>query len=312
MSVAYEIVNVTKRYKPDQPPANDNISLTIHQGEVFGLLGPNGAGKTTLVRQLAGLSRPTSGSLRLFGHDLVRHPEIASLFIALQPQGFALPLHERPRALLEATAMLRGSSPADARRQASELLTLFGLDRYEKRSFYTLSGGLRRLLAIACALVGDRPILIFDEPTNDLDPEIRRTVWNRLREASAAGRTVVLVTHNVTEAEGVLDRVAIVHSGRILALGTPGQLKERVAQQLRLELLFRESHAAMAPQVLSGWDHVLQLGARRHAIIVPREDAEQSLVKLAPSLDALEDFRIVTPSLEDVYIELTGGEKLAS
>lgn len=307
----YEVVDLVKQYHGGGPPANDRISLTVHAGEVFGLLGPNGAGKSTLVRQMAGLTRPTGGQINLFGHDLVRQPHRAAHWVAIQPQGFALPLSERPRSLLEVTGQLRGLTAAEARRQADGLLEEFGLTGHLSKSVGDLSGGLRRLVSIATALVGRRPVLIFDEPTNDLDPEIRRSVWQRIRQSAREGAAVVLVTHNVIEAEQALDRVAIMSTGRVLALGTPGALKARVAQRVRLELLFRPDSAAAAPALLEAWREVHDLGARRFSVVVDRAEAESAMAHLMPCLHLLDDFRIVTPNLEDVYLELSGGERLA-
>jgi ABC-2 type transport system ATP-binding protein len=311
-AAAYEVTDLVKRYGKDAKLANDGLSLTVNQGEVFGLLGPNGAGKTTLVRQMAGLSRPTSGSIRLFGHDLVQRPEVAADLVAIQPQGFGLPRAETARGLIEMTGQLRGLSGAAARRETGALLEEFNLVANQHKRFYDLSGGQRRLVSIATALIGHRPVLIFDEPTNDLDPEIRRVVWSRIRQATQHGTTVVLVTHNVVEAEQALDRVAIIRNGRILAMGTPGDLKGRVAQQVRLELLFRPETEARAADLLAGWSRVIAMGARRYGVVVPREDAETAIARLLPHLEAMDDFRIVTPNLEDVYIQLSGGESLAS
>ncbi|WP_342589461.1 ABC transporter ATP-binding protein [Symbiobacterium terraclitae] len=308
---AYEVRNLVKRYAPDLPPANDGLSLDIYQGEIFGLLGPNGAGKTTLVRQLTGLTRPTSGTIRLFGHDVVADPSLIHHWVALQPQGLALPSQEMPRELLVLTGQLRGMTVAAARKQADELIEAFNLGGKLKVPFHRLSGGQRRLISIALALMGDRPVLVFDEPTNDLDPEVRRVVWQRIQEGARGGRTVILVTHNVVEAETVLDRVAIVRRGQILALGTPGELKGRVAGNVRLELLFRPGGDEQA----AGWlleRSAIPMGARRYAVIVPRPQAAEAISDVLPRLELLDDFRIVTPNLEDVYLELSGGESIGS
>lgn len=310
--LAYDVANLVKRYDRNGPPANDGLTLTVQQGEVFGLLGPNGAGKTTLVRQMAGICRPDSGSIRLYGHDLVKEPGRAGDLIALQPQGFALPRSETVRNLVELTGRLRGLSMPEARRKSDALLSEFNLGAHTAKRFYTLSGGLRRLVTIATALIGNRKVLIFDEPTNDLDPEIRRTVWQRIRQVARDGATVVLVTHNVVEAEQAMDRVAIMRAGRILVTGTPGDLKAMVDRQVRLELLFRpDAETNLEQALLHGWPEVHTLGAHRYAIVVPREQAEGAMTRLLPHLGAVEDFRIVTPNLEDVYIQLSGGERLA-
>jgi len=188
--------------------------MAVPAYESVGLLGPNGAGKTTLVRQLTGLSRPTSGTIHLFGHDVVADPSLIHHWVALQPQGLALPSQELPRELLVVTGQLRGMTLAAAREQADEPIKAFNLGGKLKVPFHQLSGGQRRLVSIALALMGDRPVLVFDEPTNDLDPEVRRVVWQRIREGTRGGRTVILVTHNVVDSEAVLDRVAIVRRGQ--------------------------------------------------------------------------------------------------
>jgi ABC-2 type transport system ATP-binding protein len=313
MSVpAYEIIDLVKRYRADQPPANDHISLTAHPGEVFGLLGPNGAGKTTLVRQMAGLIKPTGGAIRLFGHDVIREPERIGQQVAIQPQGFALPRTVSAQTLLEVTGQIRGLSPADARRETAQLLEEFALAPYSRHSFDHLSGGLRRLLLISSALIGRRPVLIFDEPTNDLDPEIRRVVWERIRATANAGSCVVLVTHNVIEAEQALDRVAIIRAGRVLVTGTPGELKTKVQKLVRLELVFRPETVPAATDLLARFANVRNIGVQRFLITVTRSEAESTLARLLSSMNLLDDFRIVTPNLEDVYLELSGGERLES
>lgn len=313
MSVpAYEIIDLVKRYRTDQPPANDHISLSVHQGEVFGLLGPNGAGKTTLVRQMAGLIKPTSGTIHLFGHDVIKESARIGQHVAVQPQGFALPRTVGAEALLEVTGQIRGLSPSAARQETAQLLEEFALAPYARRSFDHLSGGLRRLLAISSTLIGRRPVLIFDEPTNDLDPEIRRVVWEHIRASANAGSCVVLVTHNVIEAEQALDRVAIIRAGKVLAMGTPGELKAKVQKLVRLELLFRPETVSAASDLLASFANVRNVGARRFLITVTRAEAESTLAQLLSSLNLLDDFRIVTPNLEDVYLELSGGERLES
>ncbi len=307
---AYEIRDLTKHYPKAKTPANDGISLEVYQSEVFGLLGPNGAGKTTLVRQMAGLTRPTSGSIRLFGHDLVKNSHLASRWVAMQPQGFALPYNMEPRALIELTGQLRGMAPSLARHRANELIEQFGLAKHVDKPFINLSGGLRRLVSIACALVGDLPVLIFDEPTNDLDPHARRLVWQTIRETSRRGATVLLVTHNVVEAEQALDRVAIVRAGKILATGTPAELKNRVARQVRVEITLRPDRAEVGTALFTGWEGMHQVGEFQYSLSTPRESMDDALGRLVAHLDVVDDFRIVTPNLEDVYLELTGGERL--
>lgn len=308
--LAYDIQHLTKIYRKATTLANNDISLTINQGEVFGMLGPNGAGKTTLIRQMAGLARPTSGRIRLFGVDLIQEPQRAGHWVALQPQGFALPYAERPRTLLDITGQLRGMSVSDAHRQAKELLGQFGLEEHANKQFSHLSGGFRRLVSIACSLMGNLPVLILDEPTNDLDPEVRRKVWEIIRNLPKQGTTVVLVTHNVVEAEQALDRVAIIRSGQILAVGTSGELKAKVNQSVRVEVALRPGTSPELVEQALGRQDVHPTGAYRYTLVVHRQEAESALARLMPYLETLDDFRVITPNLEDVYLQLTGGERI--
>lgn len=307
--IAYEIRDLVKSYPSAKTPANDGISLTIRRGEVFGLLGPNGAGKSTLVRQLAGMLKPTSGTIHLFGHDLLKDPQTASNWVALQPQNIWLPAQTKPREVIETTGRLRGLPPADAKREAERFIEEFGLKDHLEKKMQILSGGLRRLVATAVTLIGNRPIVILDEPTNDLDPEIRRVVWNRIRETARTGSTVILVTHNVVEAEQTLDRVTIMRSGRILAEGTPAELKARISRQIRLEMVTRPDTDNLS--FLQAFPNVQHLGQQRFVLLLEQDQVESAIADLLPHLQNLEDFRIVTSNLEDIYFELSGGDRIA-
>ena len=214
--------------------ATDGISLDVRGGEIFGLLGPNGAGKSTLVRQLTGLMRPDSGSVELLGHDLVRHPERASRLIGYLGQE-STALDELTVSLAaETTGRLRGLTLRAARAERDSVLDELGLTAIAGRPLKKLSGGQRRLACFAAALVGERPVLVLDEPTTGMDPVARRAVWAAVdRRRADHGATVLLVTHNVIEAETVLDRVAVLERGRVIACDTPSGLKEQVAGEVR-------------------------------------------------------------------------------
>lgn len=310
--LVYEIEDLVKKYKGTSAPANDGVSLSIRRGEVFGLLGPNGAGKTTLVRQLAGMSKPTSGNIRFFDIDVVREPNRASQLVALQPQNIWLPAQTKPQEVLETTGRLRGLSLEDAKEDAKQLMEEFGLDKHADKKMQILSGGLRRLMAIAVTLIGHRPVVILDEPTNDLDPEIRRVVWNRIRKTTDRGTTVILVTHNVVEAEQALDRVTIMQEGKILDVGTPAELKERIASHLRLELVPKPGYEEDIQQLVESWpEEVQQTGQQKYTVLLPKSEVENVFNRLLPHLHKLEDFRIITSNLEDIYFELSGGERIA-
>ncbi|MGZ6827637.1 MAG: ABC transporter ATP-binding protein, partial [Mycobacteriales bacterium] len=207
------------------PLATDGVSLEVLAGEVFGLLGPNGAGKTTLVRQLVGVLRPDEGRVELLGQDVTADPRRASRLLAYLAQDEPA-LNELPVGLaVEVTGRLRGLSRRDARAATTALLDELALAEVRERPLTKLSGGQRRLAQVATALVGDRPLLVLDEPTTGLDVTARRAVWEVLRRRrTEQGTTVVLVTHNVLEAEQVLDRVAVLDRGRVIACDTPGRL----------------------------------------------------------------------------------------
>ena len=287
--------------------ATDDVTLEVPQGEVFGLLGPNGAGKTTLVRQLVGVLAPDRGSVRLLGHDVTARPRTAARLVAWLAQEEPA-LVELPVGLaVETTARLRGLGRSDARARTATLLEELDLTAVTGRPMTRLSGGQRRLAQVATALVGDRPLLVLDEPTTGLDPLARRLVWEALRRRrQASGTTVVLVTHNVLEAEAVLDRVAVLDRGRLIACDTPGRLKALVGDDVRLDLVWRD--APWDDPSVAALRSRAQVDGRRWSLRLPAADARQALVGLTtgPGLAALDDFTLATPTLEDVYLALGG------
>ncbi|MFD7920369.1 ABC transporter ATP-binding protein [Streptomyces sp. NPDC059740] len=288
--------------------ASDGVNLQVRRGEIFGLLGPNGAGKSTLVRQITGLLRPDSGSVTVLGHDLVRHPERAARLLGYLGQE-STALDELTVSLaVETTALLRGLERAAARAERDAVLAELGLVEIAGRPLKKLSGGQRRLACFATVLVGERPLLVLDEPTTGMDPVARRAVWAAVdRRRAERGTTVLLVTHNVIEAETVLDRVAVVDCGRVVACDTPARLKESVAGEVRLDLVWRAAPPLSVPEIAA-------LGARAHTTgrrwtlrMAPEEArAAVASVTAGPAFAALDDFTLATPSLEDVYLALGG------
>ena len=315
----YSVRNLCKTYKEGQVLANDNLSFDLEQGEIFGLLGPNGAGKTTLVRMMMGLLAPSSGELSLMGHDVVANPD--------KPADLVSYVTQRPNALadltvreaLAITGHLRGMGRPAARRQASELVEEFDLGGFAHRVLGRLSGGQQRLTAFCLALMGDRPVMILDEPTNDLDPVHRRWLWDKLVELNRdRGTTIILVTHNVTEAERVLRRVGIINKGRITAMDRVGALKARVGDSIRMELCFRadanrdcQAQKQLLSRIFNG--NVTRMDPGRWQVLAPRNRAQEDISAALEQvgLDNLEDMRILLPTLEDVYMKLGGSEQLA-
>ncbi len=274
-------------------------------------MGPNGAGKSTLVNQIAGLVRPTSGAIRLYGLDVIRDPQIIPDYVSLQAQNSQALKDLYPEEALVYTAQLQGLSHGAARMRAHALMVELGIDAFRHTYIRRLSGGQQKLVSLAVTFVGDRPIQIFDEPTNDLDPQVRRRIWDKLLALNKQGKTLIIVTHNVVEAERVLQRVGIINHGRLLALGTPGELKIKIDQRVRLELLLKEA-VPDYDELLSSLGELHMLTRQQRVVLCQRNTVRDAIEQVLGDigLDQLDDFRILTPSLEDVYLQLGGGMKL--
>ncbi|MFS4094143.1 ABC transporter ATP-binding protein [Streptomyces sp. AF1A] len=302
-----------RRGTPGAPEvrATDGVELDVRRGEIFGLLGPNGAGKSTLVRQLTGLLRPDAGSVEILGHDIVRHPERAARILAYLGQESSA-LDELTVSLAaETTGRLRGLDVRRARAERDAVLEELGLTPIAGRALKKLSGGQRRLACFAAALVGQRPLLVLDEPTTGMDPVARRAVWAAVdRRRAEHGATVLLVTHNVIEAETVLDRVAVLDRGRVIACDTPAGLKEQVAGEVRVELVWRERAPLEVPEVAALRERAMESGRRWTLRLAPEEArAAVATVTGGAAFAALDDFTLATPSLEDVYLALGGAAR---
>jgi ABC-2 type transport system ATP-binding protein len=297
---------LTRSYAP-RTRALDGVDVDVAAGEVFGLLGPNGAGKSTFVRCLMGLLVPDAGTVRLLGQDVVRHPGTAARAAAYLAQDETALADLSPARGVELTGRLRGLTRPAARAARDALVEELGLAAYADRPLARLSGGQRRLAAVAAALVGDRPLLVLDEPTTGLDTTARRAVWAALERRRAAGRTVVLVTHNVLEAETVLDRVAVFDNGRVIACDTPGRLKAGVSDEVRLDLVWRAEPPLSDPTV--AWLAArADVTGKRWRARLSADEARDALGRLTggAAFAALDDFTLATPTLEDVYLALGG------
>ncbi len=208
--------------------AVDSIDLSVEHGELFSLLGPNGAGKTTTIKMLCCLLKPTGGTATIMGHDIQKDPLAVKSVIDVSPQETAIA--ERLNAWENLTLMagLHGLDKQAARERSGELLEMMALDGRAKEKVKNYSGGMKRRLSIAMALVSDPQVLFLDEPTLGLDPQSRRAIWEHV-ERLKGDKTVVLTTHYLEEADVLADRVAIIDEGKIVALGTPKELKESIA-----------------------------------------------------------------------------------
>jgi len=309
--ICYHIKDLTKVYKAGNVLANDKISLEIAAGEIFGIFGPNGAGKTTLVRQLAGLSKPSSGSILLNGIDVVKHPHMIPRYVSYFAQAPWILWSLKVWETIYFTGIFRGMSRKDARNETDHLLEQLGLNDIRNRLMERISGGQSKLLGIAAALIGQCPVLIMDEPTNELDPINRVKVWQLLSQlCREKKKTIILVTHNVLEAEQVVDRVAIIDKGNVIAHGTPGQLKAQVDDRVRIEIKLKPGTPDELKQTLNTFQHVRQSANGKWQIFIPKNEVPDVYHRLMQKIELayLDDFRLSTTTLEDVYIAM-GGSK---
>jgi len=303
-----EACGVTKVFRRSGVTANSNIALSVRAGEVWGLLGPNGAGKTTFVRILMGLLRPTSGSVSILGVNVLENPRFPATVVGYYGQRSLYLWSYRPRELINHTARFRGLSSREAARQTRDLMDRFNMGGIAGRLLWHLSGGQCRLVALCAALVGNPPVLVLDEPTNELDPALRQQVWGYLLELSRKDHVaILLVTHNVYEAERVLDYVAVIDAGEMKAVGTPRDLRSRLGYEVRLELKLVPGARPGDLRGLLGRPEAREIRERVWWIHSGREQLPELLqCAIAPECQRLiEDYRVVPPNLEDVYVEVT-------
>jgi ABC-2 type transport system ATP-binding protein len=304
-----QVDGLTKVYKKGVR-ANDDISVEVDAGQVLGLLGHNGAGKTTLLNQVVGLVKPTSGRIRIDGRDPVADPAMARRMCALQPQAQAPLTGITPRQAIETMARIRGANRRRARQRSDELIAALELEPWATTVGEKLSGGVQRLTAFCMAAAEPGRVVMFDEPTNDVDPVRRRLLWAQVRRLGEAGCAVVLVTHNVIEAERAVERLVILDQGRVVAHGTPAELRGEDGERLRLEVVANDAPTAhrlagevdaVEPAVVTG---------RRVAVPIATGAATATLAWVQEQRDAgrIDEFSVTPVSLEDVYIRLVGTE----
>jgi ABC-2 type transport system ATP-binding protein len=221
--MALEISDLVKRY-PTGTEALRGVSLNIAEGEFFGLLGPNGAGKSTLIHCTTGLAQPTSGSIRVFGHDAIEHYGAARLAVGLAPQDLNLDWFLTLEETLDYHGGYFGMPKKDRRERSKELLEAFSLTSKKDERTRTLSGGMKRRLILARALMHRPRLLILDEPTAGVDVELRLELWHYVQRINAEGTTILLTTHYLEEAEQLCDKIAFINDGQIVAQGTSDEL----------------------------------------------------------------------------------------
>jgi ABC-2 type transport system ATP-binding protein len=283
--------------------AVDDVSLTVESGDFFGFLGPNGAGKTTTINAIVGLAKIDSGSIAVFGHDTVKDWRVARRLIGLAPQEYNFDRYLSIRDILIYQAGYYGLPPRAVRDRADELLERFGLSSKSRETYMHLSGGMKRRLSLARAMIHQPELLILDEPTAGVDVELRIELWELLRELNAAGTTIILTTHYLEEAEALCRNLAIIEGGRIVAMESTAKLLARQGQTTLSVTLDRVLDPL--PAALAG------LGARFDRATKTLAIDDLPAGAISPTLAELErlgcgilnvDFK--RSSLQDVFLEL--------
>lgn len=216
---AVEITDFKKQYRTAKTPAVDGINLTIKKGECFGLLGPNGAGKTTTIHCLTGIARVTEGTLKVYGIDVVKDYREARKKVGLSPQDFNVDIFAKTWQIIDYNAGYFGIPKEERTKMVDDILQRFDLEKHRDKAFQHLSGGLKRRVMLARAMVHNPELIILDEPTAGVDVELRRELWRYLRELNSAGKTIILTSHYLEEVEMLCNRIAIINNGKIVAEG---------------------------------------------------------------------------------------------
>ncbi len=290
--------------------ALDGIDMVASEGTVFGLLGPNGAGKTTAIRVLSTLLQPTAGRATVGGYDVVRQPREVRRLIGLTGQYAAVDELLSGQENLYMIGRLLGLSTRDARARGKELLEAFDLSDAAGKYVKQYSGGMRRRLDLAASLVGRPQFLYLDEPTTGLDPRSRLELWGMIRTLVAQGTTVLLTTQYLEEADRLADEIVVIDKGRVIAAGTPAQLKMRIAGQVLEARPVDPADLAAVEKILSsfaaGDEAAYNDGQLVTVSIAERSALGQAVRRLDEEGIVVEDLSLRRPSLDEVFLAITG------
>jgi ABC-2 type transport system ATP-binding protein len=305
--VAIEADHLVKRF--GDVTAVDDVSFSVPQGTVLGLLGPNGAGKTTTVRMMTTLTQPTSGTARVAGHDVRTHPDLVRRSMGLTGQAATVDELLTGRENLRLIGSLYGLSRERIARLSDELLERFSLTDAGNKVIKSYSGGMRRRLDLAVSLIAAPPVLFLDEPTTGLDPRSRVELWEVLRDLVRDGTTLLLTTQYLEEADQLADRIVVIDHGRIIAEGTPLELKD---QSGKAAIVLTVSHAAQleqARELLALHVSGVHVDEAARQLTAPA-DGLADMTRVAGVFEGtdivLDDLGLKRPSLDDVFLHLTG------
>ena len=303
-ATAIEMVHLVKRF--GNFTAVDDLSLTVEPGEIFGLLGPNGSGKTTTVNMVSGLSAPTSGQVRVMGYDLRTHTRQVRQILGSVPQETALYEELSAWTNMDFHADLFGIPGREKKARIESMLNLVGLAERKDSRVSTYSGGMKRRLALARALVHDPQLIYLDEPTLGVDVQSRRAIWDYILALRQQGKTVLITTNYLEEAQELCSRIAIIDHGRLVALDTPEELKKRFGGSVVEMETVRPFELLEELRAMPGVAEVQQEGRSLKVTTQSGEKVVPQIINLVAQCCEIRDIVVREPNLDEVFLHLTG------
>jgi ABC-2 type transport system ATP-binding protein len=304
-------IDLSKVYKTNNGAivANDKINLNVKRGEFVAFVGPNGSGKTTLIKQIIGYTNPTAGHIELFGEPISEKgtKDLGRIGYMMQSR-YAHWDHLRARDAIYYSGRLKNLSKRESESQRDNLAASLNLSDDLGKTLETMSGGKKQAVSLACAVIGNPELIILDEPTNALDPEMKRLFWEFISQLSAKeNATILLVTHNLDEVERVADEVKVFSNAKIVTEGNPREMIKELYNKVRLELIFKEGAQFDRERFLDGYEK--KWSGETLFVYVPQPDVASSVKEIFSNEKTgvyIDNLQMSTPTLEDVYIKLVG------